>query len=359
MPHVPNRPHLILNHLTKRYSSVIAVDDLSLDVARGELVALLGPSGCGKTTTLRMVAGLLAPTSGQVVLEDRPITTLPPYRRNMGLVYQNYALFPHLTVGQNIAFGLEMRGLPRHQIYDRVREVLSLVRLDGFEQRRIRQLSGGQQQRVALARALVIRPAVLLLDEPLSNLDAKLREEMRIEIREIQRKLRITTLFVTHDQTEALTIADRVAVMNHGRLEQVGSPQEIYESPASLFVATFIGRANLIRGIVVDSGPDRALVRTEGGNTVAAPRPLPRSSPVTLLIRPHRIRLASAKSDTGLQGMVRRVTYQGDLVRYEVATAAGTIVVERPTDEIGVSFQVGDEVSVLWRPQEILVFDNT
>ena len=226
--------HLQLTGITKRYGEFKAADDVSLDIADGEFLVLLGPSGCGKTTTLRIVAGFIEPTSGSVRLGDRDITGLPPWKRNTGLVFQSYALFPHMTVAENIAFGLEMRKMPKAEMAPKITEALRLVRLDHLSDRLPRQLSGGQQQRVALARALVFRPDVLLLDEPLSNLDAKLRQDVRVEIRELQRKLGLTTAMVTHDQEEALTMADRLVVMSEGRVRQIGSQQDLYERPAEI-----------------------------------------------------------------------------------------------------------------------------
>jgi putative spermidine/putrescine transport system ATP-binding protein len=272
-------------------------------------------------------------------------------------VYQNYALFPHLNVAQNVAFGLEMRRLPAEEIRERVTRALALVRLERFEHRRIRELSGGQQQRVALARALVIRPAVLLLDEPLSNLDAKLREEMRAEIREIQRELGMTTLFVTHDQAEALTMADRVAVMHQGRLEQVGTPVEIYERPSSRFVATFIGRANLIPGTVVDADSHTAGVRIENGPVVSVPRAPAGARSVVLMVRPHRIRLAPPTSGPEWRGRIRRTTFLGDVIQYEVTAGTVALTVEAPNSGQAGAPRVGDEIAIHWRSQDVLVFD--
>ena len=237
-----------LNGLGKRYGDFHAVREVSLTIADGEFLVLLGPSGCGKTTTLRMIAGFIEPTAGHVRLGGSDVTLLPPWKRNAGMVFQSYALFPHLTVAQNVAFGLEMRKLPRADIDRRVEEALALVRLGGYGGRLPRQLSGGQQQRVALARALAIRPDVLLLDEPLSNLDAKLRQEVRVEIRELQRQLGLTTVMVTHDQEEALTMADRLVVMNEGSVRQVGSQRDLYERPADRFVAGFVGRSTFLAG---------------------------------------------------------------------------------------------------------------
>ena len=274
---------LEIDRVSKRYGEVDAVRDVTLDVADGEFVVLLGPSGCGKTTTLRVVAGFAEPTSGAVRLGERDITALPPWKRNAGLVFQSYALFPHLTVAQNVAFGLEMRKIEASETSSRVAEALRLVRLEHLGERLPRQLSGGQQQRVALARALVFRPDVLLLDEPLSNLDAKLRQEVRVEIRELQRKLGLTTVMVTHDQEEALTMADRLVVMNDGAVRQVGTQQDLYERPTDRFVAGFVGRSTFIEGEI--EAPGR--FRSAGGLTLACSGSA--AGPATLALRPERI----------------------------------------------------------------------
>ncbi len=280
--------HLSLDSLSKRYGDSLGVADVSLSVAKGESVALLGPSGCGKTTTLRMVAGLVAPTGGRVSVAGRDVTDAPAHRRNMGYVFQSYALFPHMDVAANVGFGLDERGVSRAERDRRVAAALAQVRLDGLAARRPRQLSGGQQQRVALARALVIEPDVLLLDESLSNLDAKLRDAMRLEIRDLQRALGITTLFVTHDQTEALTLCDRVAVMNAGRIEQVASPQEIYDRPATRFVADFVGRSAILPA---ERQADGSL--SVAGATVRAAIPGPTSGAIEIFVRPQRIALVA------------------------------------------------------------------
>jgi ABC-type Fe3+/spermidine/putrescine transport system ATPase subunit len=282
---------LRLAGIGKRYGATVAVDALDLDVREGEFVTLLGPSGCGKTTTLGLVAGFVTPTQGEIFLKGRPVAGLPPFRRDIGVVFQDYALFPHLTAGENIAFGLRMRKVPAAELAQRVQEALELVQLSGLAMRRPLELSGGQRQRVALARALVIRPTLLLLDEPLSNLDLKLREEMRIEIAGLQRRLRITTVFVTHDQGEALVMSDRIAVMNAGRIEQVGTPGDIYERPATRFVAEFIGRMNFF---------------TAGGRTVA--------------IRPERARLLPDPPGEGFtrRGVVSNVLYLGATLEYHL-----------------------------------------
>src|SRR6187401_1914200 len=251
---------LELIDLSKRYGEQAAVAGVTLDVPDGEFLVLLGPSGCGKTTTLRMIAGFVEPSGGTATIGGTDVTHLPPWRRNTGMVFQSYALFPHMTVAENVAFGLEMRKLARPEIAARAKEVLRLVRLESYAERLPRELSGGQQQRVALARALAVRPDVLLLDEPLSNLDAKLREEVRIEIRELQRQLGLTTIMVTHDQEEALSVADRLVVMADGEICQIGSQRDLYERPTDPFVASFVGRSTSLKGRVMEAGR----FRTEG-----------------------------------------------------------------------------------------------
>src|SRR5258708_1846473 len=251
---------IALRHVTKRFGPVLSVDDVSLDIAQGELVAFVGPSGCGKTTTLRMIAGLADISGGSILFDGRDVSDLPTYHRNTGIVFQGYALFPHMTVAGNVAFGLDMRGIRGPESKQRVDEALCMVQLDQYAHRLPRELSGGQQQRVALARAIAIKPDALLLDEPLSALDAKLRQEVRKEIRRLQQSLGLTTVFVTHDQEEAVSIADRIVVMNAGKIEQVGSPQDVYEKPATRFVAEFIGLSNFIAGKV-----EEGQFRTRGG----------------------------------------------------------------------------------------------
>src|SRR5205085_8155013 len=300
-----------LERLTKRYGVSAAVDAVSLDIAEGELVALLGPSGCGKTTTLRMVAGFIEPDGGRIRIGGRDVTDLPPNRRDTGMVFQGYALFPHLTVSENVAFGLEMRRVRRRDIGPRVEEALRLVRLEGLGARLPRQLSGGQQQRVALARALVVNPAVFLLDEPLSNLDAKLRHDVRIEIRQLQQRLGLTTIFVTHDQEEALTLADRLVLMNRGTIQQIGSPEDLYNRPANLFVADFIGKANVIRGRLAEPG----MFASTGGMAVRCkPGTVPGGSAAALVLRPERIDLTPAPvagRANNIAGRIERLTYLG------------------------------------------------
>ncbi|KAA3656973.1 MAG: ABC transporter ATP-binding protein [Chloroflexi bacterium] len=317
--------YLVLENVYKIFESrggtgeVTAVDDVSLQIEKGEFVTLLGPSGCGKTTTLRMVAGFEFPTAGDLRLDNKVINNLPPHKRDMSMVFQSYAIFPHLTVFENIAYGLNVKRLPKAEITQRVDRVLDLVELPGFGGRTPEQLSGGQQQRVALARALVMEPKVLLMDEPLSNLDAKLREQMRSEIRRIHQQIGITSMYVTHDQTEAMTMSDRIVVMNEGRIEQVGPPTEIYRRPTSRFVADFIGRANFVDGVVrgVDNG--RLSVESLGVllDVSAASQDFQVGQKVTLVIRPE-MALINPIEGAHVSGIVRQSAYLGSTVEYDV-----------------------------------------
>jgi len=337
-----------LQAVSKSYGSHRVVSDFSLDVAQGEFLVLLGPSGCGKTTTLRMIAGFVEPSAGRILFGDRDITDLPPYRRNTGLVFQGYALFPHLTVAENVAFGLTMRRLDRGEIERRTQEALRLVRLEALADRMPRQLSGGQQQRVALARALVIEPEILLLDEPLSNLDAKLREEVRVEIRQLQRRLGLTTVMVTHDQEEALSVADRLVVMSNGAIQQIGTQRDLYNAPANQFVASFIGRTNFFAGTMM--GPRR--FRTESGLEIAVAAA---TAPERLLaVRPERVRLGSANGAANrFAGTVEFVSYLGANTEYVVRLASGdAVIVEVHNDraESTEPFTVGSRIQVAWEP---------
>jgi putative spermidine/putrescine transport system ATP-binding protein len=339
---------LRLENVSKRYGDFAAVDNVTLDVAEGELVVLLGPSGCGKTTTLRMIAGFIDPTGGRVRLGERDITELPPWRRNAGLVFQGYALFPHLTVFDNVAFGLRMRKVPEAEVGPAVADALRLVRLDGFGERMPRALSGGQQQRVALARALVIKPEILLLDEPLSNLDAKLRQEVRVEIRQLQRALGLTTVLVTHDQEEAMTMGDRLVVMRDGHIQQIGTQRDLYDRPANRFVAGFIGRSNFLDGRM--DGPGRFV--TPGGLSVAVAGAAPDGACV-LALRPERIMLTddAAAATNAVSGIVRFVTYLGALSEYLVRLDTGEeLVVHEQSERTagGRARAVGDAVRVAW-----------
>jgi putative spermidine/putrescine transport system ATP-binding protein len=345
--------YLELGGLEKRYRDAVAVADVTLAVEKGESVALLGPSGCGKTTTLRMLAGLVVPDRGRINVDGADITDVPAHKRNMGYVFQSYALFPHMNVEKNVAFGLEERGVGASERKERVATALGKVRLDELAHRRPRELSGGQQQRVALARALVIRPSVLLLDESLSNLDAKLRQTMRREIRDLQRSLAITTLFVTHDQVEALAMCDRIAVMNRGRIEQVGTPSEVYERPATRFVAGFVGSVNVLPA-------DRDV---HGALTVWG-TPIPGVKPLALgltdvFVRPQRMRLVAASEPVAagmphLKGRVEQNIFIGDQVETIVSGAGGQVTVQSLS---GAEMPgAGTEVKVVWRGEDTLVF---
>jgi len=347
-------PHIRIDRLTFDYGGARpAVDALSFDIRKGEFIGVLGPSGCGKSTTLRMFAGLLAPTSGSITIGGRDIVASPAWERNLGLVFQSYALFPHMTVAENVAFGLKLRKIPKDDIRARVTEALRAVRLEAFGDRRPAELSGGQQQRVAIARAIVIEPDILLLDEPLSNLDARLRDEMRFELRDIQTRTGITTLFVTHDQQEALTMCDRIVVMNNGWLEQIGTPSEIYDRPASPFVANFIGRANTLK--------TRA-----AGDTVTAdgvPLPVPDTLPAGLsqgadtlaVVRPHVIRLSA---DGPLKARVLRRVFVGSMIEVELELEGGQRLLAdiRPGDADDTLAHVGRTVAVGWRGSDMRVF---
>jgi len=318
---------LVLERVCKEFGAgdqrVAAVRDVSLQVQEGELFTLLGPSGCGKTTTLRLIAGLETPSAGKIIFDGQDFTSLPSFRRNLGMVFQSYALYPHMSIFENVAYGLRVRRLSGGEIRRRVHEALDLVGLAGLDARRPAQLSGGQQQRIALARALVYGPRLLLLDEPLSNLDAKLRVYMREEIRKIQQRARITTVYVTHDQEEALSISDRLAVMYGGRVVQAGTPTEVYEAPASVGVADFLGKANFLEAEVVAWHRDRVRVRLMSGAALDVARGDPTWNPVegeaaTLFIRPERVRLGDdrGRAAVRLQGTVTRLPFLGGIVRY-------------------------------------------
>jgi len=328
---------VILENVTKVFEdpqrpagAVTAVNGVSLEVKDGELVTLLGPSGCGKTTALRVVAGFESPTSGRVLIGGQDVSRLPPHARNTAMVFQSYAIFPHLTVAGNVAFGLEMRGIPKEDTAARVRAILDLVGLSGLEHRSPEQLSGGQQQRVALARAIITEPRVLLFDEPLSNLDAKLREQMRGEVRRLQQRLRITSIYVTHDQAEAMALSDRIVVMEAGRVQQEGTPFEIYARPANRFVADFIGRVNFLEGRVISSGPENLRIDVRGRalelyGRRAAVRP---GEPAILVVRPETLRLAPASpaNPKTFQGIIRRAVYLGSTIEYEIEWDGATLL---------------------------------
>jgi spermidine/putrescine transport system ATP-binding protein len=347
-----------LESVTKRFDDVVAVDDLTLAIERGTFFALLGPSGCGKTTTLRMIGGFEEPTEGRIVLGDRDVTGLPPYRRDVNTVFQSYALFPHLSVFENVAFGLRRRGVKGRQLHGRVEEILRLVGLEGFGRRKPRQLSGGQQQRVALARALVNGPRVLLLDEPLGALDLKLRKQMQLELKRIQHEMGLTFVHVTHDQEEAMTMADTIAVMNHGRIEQLGAPGELYERPRTAFVAGFLGVSNLLAGTVASAGA----VRLDDGTEIGVePSVLAgRTGRVAVGIRPEKIRLGEEGGANRLDGKVSESAYVGVATQYVIETPAGGVVAYVQNAAPGFAALGRDaRVTVSWSPDSTFVVDRT
>ena len=324
---------LTLDRVTHRFGDVIAVERIELDIAGGELVALLGPSGCGKSTLLRIIAGFLAQSEGRVLFDGEAVDHLVPTRRGAGIVFQNYALFPHMTVRQNVAYGLEARRMPKQSIATRVGEMLKLVHMGAYADRLPRQLSGGQQQRIALARALAVDPKILLLDEPFGALDKNLRLDMQIEVKRLQREYGITTILVTHDQEEALSMADRIAVMNRGRIEQLSSPTDVYDRPRTVFVNQFVGTTNLLPGELADDA--RGVVRLEGGGVItASPGPgLVRGARVVVSVRPEQLRFRTAPGDHALAATIKAVLPLGPYVMYEAQTEGGVAIrISEPRD---------------------------
>ncbi len=344
-----------LEGVVKTYGSVMAVDHVTLTVRAGEFLTLLGPSGSGKTTTLACVAGFAIPAEGEIFIQGRPVTLDPPFKRNVGMVFQNYALFPHLTVAENLAFPLRMRKHPAARIAERVEWGLALVQLEGLDGRYPRQLSGGQQQRVALARALVFEPPVLLMDEPLGALDKKLRAEMQLELKHLHARLGVTVIYVTHDQEEALTLSDRIAVMSRGRIEQLGEPLELYEAPRTRFVAEFIGESNLLEGAVAAAaGGGLVLVTRSGLRLPIRPGSVRAGDAATLLLRPEKIAIAT-EGDHGdplaVEGEIAEAIYLGEATRYVVRTAGGqAFMVKQQNLSPAGALKVGARVALRWDP---------
>jgi spermidine/putrescine transport system ATP-binding protein len=371
-------PEIRLGNLTKRFGEVVAVDDVSLTINSGEFFSLLGPSGCGKTTTLRMIGGFDLPTAGRIELRGRDVSHDPPDKRPVNMVFQSYALFPHLDVAGNIAFGLKRRGIDGGEIHRRTGEVLELVSLPGYEKRRTHELSGGQQQRIALARALVNQPNVLLLDEPLGALDLKLRKRLQLELKRIQMDVGITFVYVTHDQEEALTMSDRIAVMHRGRIEQVGTPEDLYDRPATSFVADFIGTTNLLSGTVEAVRGAEAVIRLDSGDRcLAGADGRVAGAAIQLSVRPEAVRLepveatdatrltvtgAAARSgnvdrDGRLRGQVEQTAYLGSAVQYHVRTEGG-LGVSVLAARAGKRFESGDLVVLAWAPSDALILGD-
>jgi putative spermidine/putrescine transport system ATP-binding protein/spermidine/putrescine transport system ATP-binding protein len=344
-----------LADLTKHYGQAAAVDRLSLTIEPGELVALLGPSGCGKTTSLRMIAGLVSPSAGEIFVNGRPITGVPVHKRNIGMLFQSYALFPHLTVAQNVAFGLEMRGIKRREAVRRVKEALDLVQLGVHEEKLPSQLSGGQQQRVALARALVIEPAMLLLDEPLGALDKSLRDSMQVELRLLQRRLGITTVMVTHDQDEAMTLSDRIVVMRNGQLEQVGTPAEVYQKPLTRFVAGFLGVSNFFQGTVSGRSDGAIHIDCPDGVKLTVPGDYSLGRTVTVALRPEGVHVRAAPSapdgPNQVVATLEQAVYRGFMIHHHMRLPNGEplIAYEQNTGrQANESFASGQQVLASW-----------
>jgi spermidine/putrescine transport system ATP-binding protein len=367
VPRSESPPEIRLAHLTKRFGEIVAVDDISLEIGSGEFFSLLGPSGCGKTTTLRMIGGFDLPTSGSIQLRGVDVSQRPPDKRPVNMVFQSYALFPHLDVAGNIAFGLKRRGVDGAEIRRRTGEILEKVHLPGYEKRRTNELSGGQQQRIALARALVNEPNVLLLDEPLGALDLKLRKQLQLELKRIQMDVGITFVYVTHDQEEALTMSDRIAVMHRGRIEQVGAPEGLYDRPATSFVADFIGTTNLLSGTVQSVTGDAAIVRLDSGD-VCRVTSTGRSAgqAIQLSIRPESISLvagssigagAASDSDPAITAVVEQVAYLGAAVQYQIRTEGG-LALSVLAGKAGTRFESGQSVRLAWLPTEALVIGD-
>ena len=355
---------IILTSVTKQFGDTIAVDDVSLQIEGGEFFSLLGPSGCGKTTTLRIIGGFVYPTTGEVRINGEIMAETPPYRRPVNTVFQNYALFPHKTVAQNIAFGLQMKKAPKSEISDAVERSLDLIQLPGYGDRKPNELSGGERQRVALARALINEPTILLLDEPLSALDLKLRKQMQLELKALQRKVGITFVYVTHDQGEALALSDRIAVMNDGEILQVGTPSEIYDSPQNRFVADFIGTSNFLEGTLISKN-EIALTTEPPLKIASAPNSeIPLNTPVTVAIRPERFDLRSTPiSDVPnfLRGVIQDESYLGTTLQYTVQTDYPIpLIAHQQNTGAGDThrFQRGDTVYLQWTPENAIILEN-
>ena len=344
---------VIIKNAVKKYGDFTAVNGISLNIEQGEFFTLLGPSGCGKTTLLRMIAGFNTVDGGEICFDEQVINTLPAHKRDIGMVFQNYAIFPHLNVADNVAYGLKARKVPKEQITPRVDEALRMVQIDQLKARQPNELSGGQQQRVALARAFVIEPGVLLMDEPLSNLDAKLRVQMRTTIKKLQRRLGITTIYVTHDQEEALAISDRIAVMKEGNIMQIGRPEEIYRKPANPFVANFIGVSNFVDCTVDGQDPKAASVKLHDGYSFQMPLRAPYSGDVILSARPEQLFF----SEKGIPGKVNLSVFLGDFIQYEVQLHTGQVLeLNEYTKDVDSAKADGEEVHISFNPKQVSLY---
>ena len=357
----PGQPMIVLDRVTRSFGSVTAVDDISLEIAEGEFFSLLGPSGCGKTTTLRVIAGFEEPDQGRVMLAGEDVTFVSPRKRKVNMVFQDYALFPHMSVSENVAFGLKLKRIGSEEIRDRVAEMLTVVRLEGYEERSPVELSGGQRQRVALARALVNRPAALLLDEPLGALDLKLRREMQLELKRIQQRTGTTFVYVTHDQEEALTMSNRIAVMEGGVVQQVDEPRALYEGPATPFVADFIGTSNLIELEISQRDGELAVMDLGEGMRLVACDPGARPGPLRITVRPEKIRIGDREANGGsrISGRIVEQIYLGSLSQTVVEVASGErLTVHELSDDEAGSRAPGAEVMLSWQEQHSLIVEE-
>ncbi len=350
-----------LRNIQKKFQNNIVVHDFSLQIEKGEFISFLGPSGCGKTTTLNMIAGFLEPDEGDLLIKGKRMNGVPPYKRELGMVFQTYSLFPHMTVAENIAYGLKLRKQSKAEMQERVQRVLDLVKLPNVADRYPKQLSGGQRQRIAIARALVIEPSLLLLDEPLSNLDAKLREELRDELKRLHQEIGVTTIFVTHDQEEALSLSDRIVVLNHGSVEQIGTPTEIYHNPASEFVHTFIGKTNRLHGVVTKVEGNRMKVQTDKGFVVSALQPakaVQEGQRVTVFIRPEKIVLSAETAPAGVNqanGQLMMTSFLGAFTECQVQAGGEILDVKVQMLEKLAGVTPGSSVLCQWHEEDVLV----
>lgn len=349
-----------LRGIMKKFQNNVVVQDFNLQVEQGEFISFLGPSGCGKTTTLNMIAGFLDPDGGDLLIKGQRMNGVPPYKRELGMVFQTYSLFPHMTVAENIAYGLKLRKVGKAEMQERVKRVLELVKLPNVADRYPKQLSGGQRQRIAIARALVIEPSLLLLDEPLSNLDAKLREELRDELKRLHQEIGVTTIFVTHDQEEALSLSDRIVVLNHGFVEQIGTPLEIYNQPASEFVHTFIGKTNRMEGEVIGVEGERLTLRTKEGMTIHAgkqERPFAHGQKVVVFVRPEKILLTDTAGPgiNQVEGQLQLASFLGSYTECEVRAGGHTLSVKVQMSDRSAEREPGTQVFCQWNPEDVLV----
>ncbi|MBN6186466.1 ABC transporter ATP-binding protein [Aneurinibacillus sp. BA2021] len=356
-----------LREIQKSFSGNIVVDHFNLQIEKGEFISFLGPSGCGKTTTLNMIAGFIEPDSGELLIKGKRMNKVPPYERDLGMVFQTYSLFPHMTVAENVGYGLKLRKVPKAEIKERVARALEVVKLPHVADRYPKQLSGGQRQRIAIARALVIEPSLLLLDEPLSNLDAKLREELRDELKRLHQEIGVTTIFVTHDQEEALALSDRIVIMSHGRIEQIGTPWEVYNEPASEFVHTFIGKTNEWHGTVTGTAGPYITIATEEGVSVQAlssAKTFSKGTPVSMYIRPEKIEISlmePERNEAGtdsVKGTIELSTFLGSFTEYSVRVGSRTLSIRMQADRTRKALQPGQQVYLTWSPEDCLIAEQ-